>query len=341
MSKLIKVPGFNLKGIFKNKKYTIRPNRIDTGLYHGRTVGFGNKISFSEKKTRRTWKPNVQWVKLYSETLNARLRVKATQKALRCIDKAGGLDNYLLKTEDKKLDSKFALRLRRIIIDRQHVNQRIKQREETLEWHAQKLVEQAAENPDLAQILLNGQKGKEDLALRYQLEEAGKKELSRRKKYERLINKLTKKRRTKPASRYQPLKRKSQVPEYQLHPKHQEKLRGLDTNRLDLIYRGELRRSSKKAVEVVEQQEKLQGSLQTTAVKVQPTKQESAPKTIMDIINAASSGDSRSRTKIFQAVMSGADPESGISTKKKQKNMQGKENTKEGREKQRRSTQKK
>lgn len=68
-------------------------------------VGFGNKVSHSERKTRRKWSPNVQKKRLWSATLQEFLRFHVTTYALRCIDKAGGLDNYLLQTPDKKLQS--------------------------------------------------------------------------------------------------------------------------------------------------------------------------------------------------------------------------------------------
>lgn len=55
------------------------------------------------RRTRRTWRPNVHWQSLFSETLGERVRVLASTKALRCVDKAGGLDNYLLRTNEKLL----------------------------------------------------------------------------------------------------------------------------------------------------------------------------------------------------------------------------------------------
>ena len=51
------------------------------------------------KKTRRKWNPNVQYQKLYSEILDESIKFKVTTSALRSIDKAGGLDNYLLTSK--------------------------------------------------------------------------------------------------------------------------------------------------------------------------------------------------------------------------------------------------
>lgn len=39
---------------------------------------------------------NHQWKHLYSEALDEKIGLNVTTHTLRCIDKAGGLDNYLL-----------------------------------------------------------------------------------------------------------------------------------------------------------------------------------------------------------------------------------------------------
>lgn len=60
-------------------------------------------------RTRRTWKPNVQEKRLFSYILDRHIRVKVTTHALRCIDKAGGIDEYLLKTPFQKMDTEMGL----------------------------------------------------------------------------------------------------------------------------------------------------------------------------------------------------------------------------------------
>ncbi|KAK9268894.1 hypothetical protein L1049_000659 [Liquidambar formosana] len=60
-------------------------------------------------RTRRTWKPNVQEKRLFSYILDRHIRVKVTTHALRCIDKAGGIDEYLLKTPYHKMDTEMGL----------------------------------------------------------------------------------------------------------------------------------------------------------------------------------------------------------------------------------------
>lgn len=76
-----------------------RSNRSRRGLYDGKDVRFGNKVSFSGKKSRRKFKPNVVKKRLYSEILDDMIRFNVTTSALRSIDKAGGLDNYLLRSK--------------------------------------------------------------------------------------------------------------------------------------------------------------------------------------------------------------------------------------------------
>ena len=55
-------------------------------------------VSFSAKKTKRKFKPNVFLKRVYSEILDEMIRFHLTTSTLRSIDKAGGLDNYLLTT---------------------------------------------------------------------------------------------------------------------------------------------------------------------------------------------------------------------------------------------------
>ena len=74
-----------------------KPNRTKRGLYAGRGRQSGNNVSFSVRRTRRIWKPNVNSQSLFSELLGCKLQFKTTTSALRTIDKYGGLDNYLLR----------------------------------------------------------------------------------------------------------------------------------------------------------------------------------------------------------------------------------------------------
>jgi len=76
-----------------------RSNRSRRGLYDGKDIRAGNHVSFSHKKTPRKFRPNVFMKRVYSETLDEMVRFHLTTSALRSIDHAGGLDNYLLKSK--------------------------------------------------------------------------------------------------------------------------------------------------------------------------------------------------------------------------------------------------
>ena len=51
------------------------------------------------RHTKRKFRPNVFIKRVYSEILDAMIPFHLTTSALRSIDKAGGLDNYLLKND--------------------------------------------------------------------------------------------------------------------------------------------------------------------------------------------------------------------------------------------------
>lgn len=87
--------------------------RARRGLYGGRIIQSGNQISEDgNNKSRRKWKPNTHPNTMFSEILGSKVSVTTTSYALRCIDKAGGLDAYVLNTAEKDLASDFGSALR-------------------------------------------------------------------------------------------------------------------------------------------------------------------------------------------------------------------------------------
>lgn len=94
--------------------------RARRGMYGGKEVMFGNRVSHSQRKTRRRWNPNVQQVALFSEILGKAVRMPVTTHVLRTIDKYGGLDNYLLNQSSRKLAADpFALTQREQLLHAQ------------------------------------------------------------------------------------------------------------------------------------------------------------------------------------------------------------------------------
>lgn len=62
----------------------------------GKKPMFGNNVSFSQKKTKRQWKPNVQRKRIYVPEIDRWIRIRVSARGLRTIDKVG-LMPYLNK----------------------------------------------------------------------------------------------------------------------------------------------------------------------------------------------------------------------------------------------------
>jgi len=93
-----------------------RSNRSRRGLYDGKDIKSGNRVTFSAKKIKRKFKPNVFKKRLYSEMLDTMIRFHVTTSALRSIEKAGGLDNYLLKS--KHVEEGEGQKIKKILMGR-------------------------------------------------------------------------------------------------------------------------------------------------------------------------------------------------------------------------------
>ena len=72
----------------------------------GKKVMTGNNVSHAKNRTKRKFLPNLNNVSLVSEKLDLTVRFKVSANALRSVEHAGGLDNFLLKSKDINLSSK-------------------------------------------------------------------------------------------------------------------------------------------------------------------------------------------------------------------------------------------
>ena len=63
----------------------------------GKKPQYGNNVSFSQKKSRRRWLPNIQKRTIYVPELGRTIRVKMSARALRTVNKKGFMA-YLKKT---------------------------------------------------------------------------------------------------------------------------------------------------------------------------------------------------------------------------------------------------
>ena len=84
----------------------------------GKETQFGHNVSHSKRATNRRFAPNIQRVSLRSETLGRDISLRICTRALRTVTKKGGLDRFLLTTDDAKLPEP-ALRLKRKIVKTQ------------------------------------------------------------------------------------------------------------------------------------------------------------------------------------------------------------------------------
>lgn len=55
----------------------------------GRTVGFGNKVSHSHRRTRRRWSPNVTSKRYFLPSQHRRVTLRVSAKGIKVIDRDG------------------------------------------------------------------------------------------------------------------------------------------------------------------------------------------------------------------------------------------------------------
>ena len=80
----------------------------------GKTVMFGHNVSHSNRKTNRRFLPNIQSVSFPSEALGRSVKLRVSTRAVRTVQKKGGIDAFLLSADDAKL-SLAAQRLKRAV----------------------------------------------------------------------------------------------------------------------------------------------------------------------------------------------------------------------------------
>jgi large subunit ribosomal protein L28 len=72
----------------------------------GKGAQSGNKVSHSQRKSRRVFMPNIQHVALLSDALGRRVPLRIAASTLRTVEHNGGLDSYLIGTSNLKLTPK-------------------------------------------------------------------------------------------------------------------------------------------------------------------------------------------------------------------------------------------
>src|SRR5690606_1440778 len=82
--------------------------------FTGKAVQSGNNVSHANNKTRRRFLPNLQEASLMSDALGVPVQMRLSTRALRTVEKRGGIDAYLLSTPAAKLGAKAREMKRRI-----------------------------------------------------------------------------------------------------------------------------------------------------------------------------------------------------------------------------------
>ena len=81
------------------------------------SVQYGHNVSHSERKTKRTFRPNLHEKRLFSDSLKIFFKMRITPNALKTVELKGGLDSYLLQA-DNNLLSKKALEIKKTLVSR-------------------------------------------------------------------------------------------------------------------------------------------------------------------------------------------------------------------------------
>lgn len=81
----------------------------------GKRRQIGHKVSHSNRKTKRQFRPNLLNVTLISDALGRSVRLRISANALKSVDHRGGLDAFLIAAKDGELSPR-ALELKRQIV---------------------------------------------------------------------------------------------------------------------------------------------------------------------------------------------------------------------------------
>ena len=80
----------------------------------GKTIQYGNNVSHANNKTRRRFLPNLQVVSVLSDALGHSVKLRLSTRAIKTIEHNGGIDSYLLKTNEHSLSPEMLTLKRRV-----------------------------------------------------------------------------------------------------------------------------------------------------------------------------------------------------------------------------------
>ncbi|MBC33295.1 MAG: 50S ribosomal protein L28 [Rickettsiales bacterium] len=77
----------------------------------------GNNVSHAVNKTKRRFYPNLQNVSFFSEVLNKKIKLKVSSKAIKSVEKNGGIDSFILNLKNKD-HTKETLKIKKLFSTR-------------------------------------------------------------------------------------------------------------------------------------------------------------------------------------------------------------------------------
>ena len=81
----------------------------------GRGVQVGHNVSHANNKTKRRFLPNLQVASVLSDALGHSVRLRLTPRGIKTIEHNGGIDAYLLGTNNSKLTPEMRTLKRRVV----------------------------------------------------------------------------------------------------------------------------------------------------------------------------------------------------------------------------------
>ena len=80
----------------------------------GKAVQYGHNVSHANNKTKRRFMSNLQVASVLSDALGHQVRLRLTPRGIKTIEHNGGIDAYVLGTNDSKLTPEMLALKRRI-----------------------------------------------------------------------------------------------------------------------------------------------------------------------------------------------------------------------------------
>ena len=81
----------------------------------GKSVQYGHNVSHANKKSKRRFMSNLQVASVLSDVLGHSIRLRLTPRGIKTIEHNGGIDAYLLGTNNSKLSPEMLTLKRRVV----------------------------------------------------------------------------------------------------------------------------------------------------------------------------------------------------------------------------------